>query len=418
MASPHLSSSPPGGERPPLFPLSDDELISSVASAIALHVASEPCECVPDALRPFDERGFDTGVSEAVDERCPTFDGSAASIQCLLEQIVEKGLDARVRCSPPAPTPRARARACEWPRATAAAHAAHARARTPRPRQATVLALVLIEHILERAAGCPCAPPCALPPTTAKAAILTTVVLASKFNYDIGVRIPALRSDAGIKSILGPGLVRLFGQIEEHVLNLLDWHLVVNAEEYTRAYAKCVELAAAAGLAGDLVAITPLRVTSYHVTSPTALSPTEERSPRGGALLSVPTEMRSPASTSCLADYAEAHDAQLQTLKELPLASRLHSSWGDSRPRRASGLGPGGAHASAAPMDCEDSLTPATSANIDVPPGGGGAHTTTPPSASARSRLGFPPAPPASGGYQHPHARREELAVRMSVIRG
>jgi hypothetical protein len=83
-----------------------------------------------------------------------------------------------------------------------------------------------------------------LPVTVARAIIMTMVLLASKFNFDEGLRMKHVRADADACSALGPGVVKLFRRVEEHVLVLFDWQLRVTASEYAAHYDKLVELQA------------------------------------------------------------------------------------------------------------------------------------------------------------------------------
>lgn len=82
--------------------------------------------------------------------------------------------------------------------------------------------------------------PC-ISPSTARPLILTSCLLASKFNYDEGVRMKHVRRDADLLSALGAGLIAKFGTLEEHVLCLLDWQLRVTAADYTAGYTRLVE---------------------------------------------------------------------------------------------------------------------------------------------------------------------------------
>lgn len=81
-----------------------------------------------------------------------------------------------------------------------------------------------------------------IPVTTARAMILTMVLLASKFNFDVGVRMKHVRDNADACAALGRGLVKLFSKVEEHVLTLFDWQLRVSGSDYAAHYAKLVAM--------------------------------------------------------------------------------------------------------------------------------------------------------------------------------
>lgn len=81
-----------------------------------------------------------------------------------------------------------------------------------------------------------------IPVTTARAMILTMVLLASKFNFDIGIRMKHVRENAAACAALGPGLVKLFSKVEEHVLTLFDWQLRVSGSDYAAHYDKLVAM--------------------------------------------------------------------------------------------------------------------------------------------------------------------------------
>jgi hypothetical protein len=81
-----------------------------------------------------------------------------------------------------------------------------------------------------------------IPVGTARAIILTMLLLASKFNFDVGVRMKHVRDNADACAALGPGLVKLFSKVEEHVLTLFDWQLRVSGSDYAAHYEKLIAM--------------------------------------------------------------------------------------------------------------------------------------------------------------------------------
>lgn len=185
-------ASPKGGT---LFDVHATELIPAIATALAaLITAHNPKDetAIPPELRPF------AGSIR--------FDGSDTErqIHALLDKLVHCGV------APPA----------------------------------LIVAYCLTSRLAKRVRGDAAEPVAVIPPTTAKALILTTAILASKFNFDVGARMKEVKADDALLAELGDGLVLKFGMLEEHLLTTFDWQLRVSTDEFVAAYASVQALAA------------------------------------------------------------------------------------------------------------------------------------------------------------------------------
>ena len=128
------------------------------------------------------------------------------------------------------------------PRRPLTADSRRASSPTPWRAQALVVASVFIERLVQllgSKAELRDGP--IIPPSAARAIILTMVLLASKYNFDEGVRMKHVRADSDVCTALGPGLVSRFGKLEERVLTLFNWQLRVTATEYANYYEKLVD---------------------------------------------------------------------------------------------------------------------------------------------------------------------------------
>jgi len=189
----------PFAERPALFPLSDGEILDAVAFAIACRIDTDRDAHVPDELLPFHESHF-----YCLSAAGAVFSGSKQCVHELLSCVVNTGLDSK----------------------------------------ALIISYCFIERILKVIPPEDDYEPVTIPARTAKAIIVATLMLASKYHYDKGVRMRTLRNDLEVCESLGDGLLHLYGRVEEHVLTLLNWALRVGPDEYTGAYARLVQLAA------------------------------------------------------------------------------------------------------------------------------------------------------------------------------
>jgi len=179
--------------------LSDAQLVSAVATLVARYVHARDCDDeIPAELQPFDESGLEG----------PAFDGTEAAIADLLGKIVKCGLDA----------------------------------------SALVVALAfiarLVSTVVRGSSGSGSAKGASqrvIPKSAVRPVVLTMILLASKFNFDVGVRMKHLRGDGDVFESLGQGLVSQTLRLEEHVLTLFNWQLRVSASDYVETYCRIVE---------------------------------------------------------------------------------------------------------------------------------------------------------------------------------
>jgi len=125
-------------------------------------------------------------------------------------------------------------------------------------------------------------PEAAVPPTAAKALILTSAMLACKFNFDVGARMKDVKADDALLAELGESLVGKFGALEEHLLKLFDWQLRVSADEFADAHATFSRLVSPTALCPP----SPIRMRSL----PTSATPTGPSAP--------PSQLPTPPSLS------------------------------------------------------------------------------------------------------------------------
>lgn len=234
MPSPDADADPP----PPkiaasssLFPLEREEILDAVAKAISLHICHDGSLPVPAELAIFDAAHIEG----------PPFSGSEREIRQLLETMVNLNLDPNVR-----PAPRRTLPACAPCACLGSGSPRRPSARPFKTPQALIVASVFIERLVQRV-GQKAAPAQRGPrarlisASAARAIILTMVLLASKFNFDEGVRMKHVRADSDACNALGPGIVNRFSKLEEHVLLLFDWQLRVTATEYAAHYERLVD---------------------------------------------------------------------------------------------------------------------------------------------------------------------------------
>jgi hypothetical protein len=178
-----------------LFPLEKGQVIAAVALSICGHLCHDRSKPVPEEIAIFDESKVEG----------PAFNGSLGEIVSLLTTMLDVGLCANT----------------------------------------LVVASVFIERLcrlVSRRDG----ERRLVPVSAARAIIMTMLLLASKFNFDVGVRMKHVRANSTAYEALGVGLVKMFSKLEEHVLTLFNWQLRVTASEFAAHYDK---LSVATGIA-------------------------------------------------------------------------------------------------------------------------------------------------------------------------
>lgn len=181
----------PLGVCPGLFSLSREQTIDAVAKELADMISVDVPLPLPEEIQPF--------------AGSVRFDGSVSMVNDLLEKIVHAGVEPK----------------------------------------ALIAALVLTRRLVALVKERHGADAARIPPTAGKAIILTTAILASKYNFDVGARMKDVKKDCELCAELGGGLVGKFGALEEHLLVLFDWQLRVSVDEYTDTCDKLARIATA-----------------------------------------------------------------------------------------------------------------------------------------------------------------------------
>mmetsp|Transcript_22114 Transcript_22114/g.56056 ORF Transcript_22114/g.56056 Transcript_22114/m.56056 type:complete len:317 (-) Transcript_22114:209-1159(-) len=168
-----------------LFPLEKAQVIAAVACRIFGLLSHDRSLPVPEEIAIFDESKVEG----------PAFHGSLAEIVSLLETMLGVGLE----------------------------------------QNTLVVANIFIERLC-RLVSNRREETRLIPVSAARAMILTMLLLASKFNFDVGVRMKDVRANSTAYETLGLGLVKMFSKLEEHVLILFNWQLRVTASDFAAHY--------------------------------------------------------------------------------------------------------------------------------------------------------------------------------------
>lgn len=236
LRSPDAESGAQVVSAPSLFPLEREQILDAVSKAISVHICHDRAIPVAPELAIFDESHIEG----------PPFSGGEQEIRELLQTMVNLNLDPNVRASSQS----------GLVGGTAQAHRVPSPSCAPSPAlQALIVASVFIERLVQLVRQKRGHRDRLIAASAARAIILTMVLLASKFNFDEGVRMKHVRADSDACKALGPGIVNRFSKLEEYVLILFNWQLRVTATEYAAHYARLVDSQRAVSLSMRVMSV-------------------------------------------------------------------------------------------------------------------------------------------------------------------